>query len=158
MRLQKSADTMAHLNKKDCSFLLTVMWRTIEKYTFKTHLGMTNVAWLCASVLFVVANQINYVGKQFSHQHFEVYHREENKFSVVLMLSSKVHSCSVKSLKRVKTFVVIEGQRLCFLNLFENREILIKYGNKTNGTIPVTLLVLESCNKLGVNELSCNTS
>ena len=158
MRLQKSADTMAHLNEEDFSSLPTVMWRTIAKNIYKTHLGMTNVAWLCASVLFVVANQINYVGKQFFHQLFEVYHREENKFSVVLMLSSKANSCSVQSLKRVKTFAVIEGQRLCFLNLFENREILIKYGNKTNGTIPVTLLVLESCNKLGVSELSCNRS
>ena len=101
---------MAHLNEKDFSSLPTVMWRTIAKEILKTHLGMTNVAWLCVSVLFVLSNQINYVWKQFSHQHLEVYHREENKFGVVLMLSSKAHSCSVQSLERVKTFAVIEGQ------------------------------------------------
>ena len=85
MRLQKSADTMAHLNEKDFSSLPTVMWRTIAKDIFKTHLGMTNVAWLCVSVLFVVANQINYVGKHFFHRHLEVYLKEENKFIVVSM-------------------------------------------------------------------------
>ena len=101
MRLQKSADTMAHLNKRDYSFLTTVMWRTIAKDTFKTHLGMTHVAWLCVSVLFVVSNQKNYVGKQFFHQHLEVYHSEDNKFVVVPMLSSKAHSSSVQSLERL---------------------------------------------------------
>ena len=62
-----------------------------------------NVTYLCTRVCSWQPNRL-YFGWQLFHQHLEVWYREDNEFSVVLMLSSWAHSWSVQLLGRVKTF------------------------------------------------------
>ena len=58
----------------------------------------------------------------------------------------------------MKAFAVIEGQRLVFCYLFEDREILVNYCNNTYGIIPAALLALEASDKWEyyVSEQSCS--
>ena len=99
-------------------------------------------------------------GRHIFHWHLKVYHREDNTSSTLLMLSSEVHSCSVQLLRMMKTFADIEGARFCVCYFFEDREMLVKYGNTTRGIIPVALLVLGGNNKREhlVSEISYNRS